>query len=121
MKESIQYTLQTELSLKLPKDKKIVVVCFKGKTSAIVSDILKNLGYPSTSLVGGMENWENFYDRRTITSSEKLTIFQVSRPSRGCLSYVVISNCIATAIDPSRHIQLYQDLFQQSRLNPNLF
>ncbi len=40
----------------LPKDKKIIVVCYTGQTAGQVVGILKLLGYDACSLMGGMVN-----------------------------------------------------------------
>lgn len=40
----------------LPKDKKIVVICYTGQTAGQVVGILKALGYDACSLMGGMIN-----------------------------------------------------------------
>lgn len=40
----------------LPKDKKIIVVCYTGQTAGQTAAILKLLGYDACSLMGGMAN-----------------------------------------------------------------
>lgn len=40
----------------LPKDKKIIVICYTGQTAGQVVAILKLLGYDACSLMGGMNN-----------------------------------------------------------------
>lgn len=40
----------------LPKDKKIVVVCYTGQTAGQTVSILRLLGYDACSLAGGMVN-----------------------------------------------------------------
>lgn len=40
----------------LPKDKKIIVICYSGQTAGQVVGILKALGYDACSLMGGMIN-----------------------------------------------------------------
>ena len=40
----------------LPKDKKIIVVCYTGQTAGQTVAILKLLGYDACSLMGGMAN-----------------------------------------------------------------
>lgn len=43
----------------LPKDKKIIVVCYTGQTAGQTVSILKLLGYDACSLKGGMMNGWN--------------------------------------------------------------
>src|SRR3990167_6070824 len=111
--ESIIHFIKTNLSEHLPKDKIIVVVCAKGETSAIIADLLKNLGYQATSLSGGMKNWGDFYERKTIIASPNLSIYQLIRVSRGCLSYVIVSNEMATIITPLKKIQFFFILIEE--------
>ena len=40
----------------LPKDKKIIVVCYTGQTAGQTVGILRLLGYNACSLIGGMNN-----------------------------------------------------------------
>lgn len=40
----------------LPRDKKIVVICYTGQTAGQTVGILKALGYDACSLMGGMVN-----------------------------------------------------------------
>lgn len=40
----------------LPKDKKIIVVCYTGQTAGQIVGVLKLLGYDACSLMGGMVN-----------------------------------------------------------------
>lgn len=117
-KESISYYIQEHLSQKLPKNEKIIVVCNRGRSSAIVSDILRNLGYDALSLIGGIRNWGNFYIKKEIIATPDLSIFQIIRISRGCLSYVIISNGMATVIDPLRQFQPYLELFEKLNAQP---
>ncbi len=116
--ESIIHFIKTQLAEQLPKNEKIIVVCAKGGTSALIADILNDLNYQATSLAGGMKSWADFYARKTIVASPELSIFQLIRVSRGCLSYVIITNGMATVIDPLRNIQPYKDLFEEFNVRP---
>jgi glyoxylase-like metal-dependent hydrolase (beta-lactamase superfamily II) len=68
------------------------------------------LGYTSANLKGGMKAWGEHYATRALVEGPDLAIYQVSRPARGCLSYVVASAGKAIVIDPLRHLQPYLDL-----------
>lgn len=116
--ESIASFIKTQISEQLPKGKQIIVVCAKGGTSAIVAGILKNLGYQAGNLSGGMKNWGDFFERKTIISSPDLSIYQFIRIARGCLSHVIVSDKMATVIDPLRNIQPYLDLFDELKVKP---
>ena len=51
-------------------------------------------------LQGGMKAWGEHYAIHAITETADLAIYQVSRPARGCLSYVIASDGKAIVIDP---------------------
>lgn len=117
-KESIVHFIQNQLSKQLPKNEKIVVVCAKGGSSAIIADILQDLDYQASSLSGGMKSWGDLYDRKTIAALPELSIYQINRVSRGCLSYVITTNGMAAIIDPLRNVQPYIDLLEELKVKP---
>jgi glyoxylase-like metal-dependent hydrolase (beta-lactamase superfamily II) len=57
-----------------------------------------------------MKAWGEHYATRTVVEGPDLAIYQVSRPARGCLSYVVASAGKAIVIDALRHLHPYLDL-----------
>lgn len=116
--ESITHFIRTYLTEKLPKNEKIVVTCSKGRSSVIVTDILTKLGYQAFNLSGGMKSWGNFYARKKILETSDFSIFQIIHVSKGCLSYVVISDGKAIVIDPLRNIQPYISLFNEINVKP---
>ena len=86
------------------KDLSILAVCAKGDTSEFVMQGLRLLGYDASNLKGGMKVWGGHYATRAILETPDLAIYQVSRPARGCLSYVVASEGRAIVIDALRHL-----------------
>src|SRR5207237_9956690 len=52
----------------------------------------------------GMKAWGEHYAVRALVEDPDLAIYQVSRPARGCLSYIVASAGKAIVIDPLRHL-----------------
>jgi glyoxylase-like metal-dependent hydrolase (beta-lactamase superfamily II)/rhodanese-related sulfurtransferase len=110
MVESVVACIQRDLADKLPRDSPILAVCAKGDTSEFVMQGLQQLGYDSGNLTGGIKAWGNYYESQAILDTPDLSIFQISRPARGCLSYMVISDGKAIVIDPLRHLHPYLDL-----------
>ncbi len=98
-------------------DLPLVVVCARGKTSQQVAQGLRDCGYSAVDLNGGMENWGNYYEFRTVESNSEFTITQVSRPARGCLSYILSSQNEAIVIDPFRHIEPYLEMLKRHGQN----
>ena len=101
-----------ELSDIMPKTSPVVTICYKGISSKIVSEGLESIGYESSSLENGIDAWNRYYNFHLVSDEDNLAIYQVSRPARGCLSYVLISDGEAAIIDPLRHIDEYVDFIQ---------
>lgn len=96
-----------QLGDKLPQSGLILAVCAKGDTSAYVAEGLRRLGYQALNLEGGMAAWGNHYEMRVVEETTRLTILQISRPARGCLSYLLASGDEAMVVDAARHIEVY--------------
>lgn len=111
---------RTELSSELPTDREILAVCAKGGTSEFVAQALRQLGYNAANLVGGTTAWGNHYQIKTVIDTQALQVFQVQRPGRGCLSYVVVSDRRAAVVDPLRHIAHYIELAEEQGFTINL-
>lgn len=116
MVESIMAGVEQDLARQLPKDLPILAVCAKGGTSEQVMQALRRLGYDSSNLQGGMKAWGEHYAVHAIAEIADLAIYQVSRPARGCLSYVIASDGKAIVIDPLRHLHPYLDLAREKGL-----
>lgn len=97
----------------VPTDVPVVVVCASGVSSVPVTGALRAIGYDALNLTGGMAAWGNFYDVHTVFVDDNTTIFQISRPARGCLSYMIAAGDEAVVIDPLRHETAYIDIAQQ--------
>jgi rhodanese-related sulfurtransferase len=110
MVDSVVACVERDFADKLPKDSPVLAVCAKGDTSAYVMQGLQRLGYDAGSLKGGMQAWGNYYEWQAIVDTPELGIFQISRPARGCLSYMVVGDGKAIVIDPLRHLHPYTGL-----------
>lgn len=99
--------LKESLKDSLPTDKPILCVCAKGDTSEYIAEALRRLSFPASNLKGGMREWSNLYILRLVAQKEDISLFQVQRPSRGCLSYIIVSQNEAAIIDPLRHTDNY--------------
>ena len=94
----------------IPKGRLVVAVCAKGGTSAFVAEGLRSLGYDAVNLEGGMVAWGDHYEAVPVIEEAELTVLQVSRPARGCLSWIAISNGEAVVVDPLRHVDRYVEI-----------
>ncbi len=100
----------------LPRDRTVLAVCAKGGTSDLVALGLRELGYDAVNLAGGMAAWAEHYGALAVVESADLAVYQVSRPARGCLSYLVASAGRALVIDPLRHVERYLELARERGL-----
>jgi glyoxylase-like metal-dependent hydrolase (beta-lactamase superfamily II)/rhodanese-related sulfurtransferase len=116
MVDSIVAGVEQTLAQQLPKDVPILAVCAKGETAKFVTRGLRRLGYASATLQGGMLGWGQHYATRPVVETADLAIYQVSRPARGCLSYVIASDGKAIVIDALRHLHPYLDLAREKGL-----
>lgn len=113
--ESFKAYLETGTADTLPRDKPLLVVCAKGDTSEYVAEALRRLDFDAFNLTGGTKAWGDYYDVEEISAGES-TIFQISRPARGCLSYVIARDGKAIVIDPLRHTDHYLALAESREL-----
>ena len=94
---------------KLPKDKKIVTICSHGNRSMIAAMALAQKGIEATSLTGGMSLWNQVLNDTIAVKAEDLTIIQVEKVGKGCLSHIVGSGGEAAVIDPTHPASRYQE------------
>jgi len=92
MIDSLVASIDRDLRRELPEDSPILAVCAKGNTSEFVMQALTRLGYNAGTLQGGMKAWGDYYDTQAIVDAGSLSFFQISRPARGCLSYIISSD-----------------------------
>jgi rhodanese-related sulfurtransferase len=116
MVDSVVAYVEQHLADQLPHDLPILSVCAKGDTSEYVAEGLRRLGYACANLEGGMKAWGDYYATRAVVEAPDLAVYQVSRPARGCLSYVVASEGKAVVIDPLRHLHPYLNLARSKGL-----
>ncbi len=99
--------------INLPEDRPVVTVCGAGKTSLIATEKLREQGIEAYSLDGGMKAWNFAWDSTEMNLGDELTLLQVRRPAKGCLSYIVGSGneaiVIDASLDPEVYIKLAED------------
>lgn len=92
---------------RLARSGPVLVVCAQGDTSTHVAEGLRRLDYQAVNLEGGMASWGDHYEIRAVEETRRLAILQISRPARGCLSYLLASGGEAVVVDAARHIEVY--------------
>lgn len=95
--------------LHLDKNIPVVSLCAGGKLSLFATEILAKKDYKAYSLAGGMKAWNYAWDTATIQIGD-ITILQIRRVAKGCLSYLVGSGNKAMVIDASLDPSIYTNL-----------
>lgn len=78
----------------------VVAVCASGQTSQIATQQLRQSGVDARNLQYGMNGWANLYTARELDVDTDATVVQFSRPSSGCLAYLVVDGDEAVVVDP---------------------
>lgn len=115
-KDAVQTALETSLKKVIPKNQPIYIVCNRGRSSLIVQEALEERGYDAYSIKGGMQAWSQFHQKKIVLDTDRLKIFQIIRPARGCLSYLITIKKEAILIDPSRHLDYYKKILDEQKL-----
>jgi len=110
MVDSVAACVEQHLTGQIPRDLPVLSVCATGNISEYVQQGLERLGYSCANLKGGIKAWGEHYSTGVVVETPELAIYQVWRPARGCLSYVVASDGKALVIDPLRHLHPYREL-----------
>jgi glyoxylase-like metal-dependent hydrolase (beta-lactamase superfamily II)/rhodanese-related sulfurtransferase len=118
--DSMAAYFQTHFGEQISQDREVITVCAKGISSEDLTAALTKLGYPAKTLVGGMGAWGEFYDIKSVVESESFSLYQINRPARGCLSYIISSNGMAAVVDPLRHIDPILEFTEQKGLKIEL-
>ncbi len=108
----LPYTeFQTNLANALAKlpEGKLVFICRSGRKTRLVMDIIKEESLDMAWVDGGLGGWRQFFLTRPVLESANGSIYQISRPGRGDLSYAILSQGEIALIDPMRKTEIYRD------------
>lgn len=94
------------LARDLPADS--VVVCSRGVTAQVAAERIRSEGGRVRVLDGGMRGWIGVLRAFPVhIGVPGLTVLQVQRPGRGCLSYLLASGGKALIVDPAPDADFY--------------
>jgi glyoxylase-like metal-dependent hydrolase (beta-lactamase superfamily II)/rhodanese-related sulfurtransferase len=88
---------------KIPQNTEVVTICARGNRSKVAKFVLAGNGINAKSLDGGMESWTVSFEtaeKEYTINGKKITVVQVRRIGKGCISYLVSSNGEAIVVDP---------------------
>jgi len=84
----------------------VVVMCAAGVRAQQAAEILEEHGFDALVADGGMQAWGNAYDSASMTFGP-VTVVQLRRRGKGCLSYVIGAGSSCLVIDPSVHTEQF--------------
>ncbi|WP_101297966.1 MBL fold metallo-hydrolase [Halegenticoccus soli] len=97
----------------VPDENEIVTVCAAGVISRKATERLQTLGYDAKTLVDGMNGWSRVHRSAPIKTGFQGTLVQVTRPGKGCLSHVLVSDGEAAVFDPSQYLSEYEEIIDE--------
>jgi glyoxylase-like metal-dependent hydrolase (beta-lactamase superfamily II)/rhodanese-related sulfurtransferase len=106
---------EDESVAKVPRDKKVRVVCAKEGSAQYVGEILESHGFEDVGyLTSGIVSWGNMLAPVRINpESDNYELWQFIRPGKASLNYGVISDGELTIFDPSRNLDYYQQFAEE--------
>jgi rhodanese-related sulfurtransferase len=100
---------------KVPRDKKVRIVCAKEGSSKYVGEILVNHGFSDVAhLKVGIKAWGNLLAPVRVAQGDGYELYQFRRPGKASCSYGLISGKEMMAFDPAKNLDFYID-FAQSK------
>lgn len=100
----------------LPDDGEVFLVCEDNPDCHQVAEKLTERGLEIYYLNGGHLAWSQFYHPVVVGFDERVKVWQIHRLSKGCLSYMLISDGQAMIVDPSYHIDYYLGLAHREQV-----
>lgn len=94
----------------VPEGEEIITVCAAGVMSEKATAILGDMGYDAKTLEDGLAGWSRVHRSGPVDLNIDGTLVQVTRPGKGCLSYVLISQGDAVVFDPSHYREEYESI-----------
>ncbi|HEY1240177.1 MAG TPA: MBL fold metallo-hydrolase [Bryobacteraceae bacterium] len=100
------------LQVELPADRPVVTICNAGVVSQVAAEQLSQRGMDAAALAGGMKSWSLAWNTAELPLGD-VTVVQVRRTGKGCLSYLLASDSQAVVIDASLNPTVYLHLAGQ--------
>jgi len=99
---------EEESVAKVPRGKKIRIVCAKEGSAKFVGEILENHGYEDIKyLTKGIKSWGNLLAPIGVDTDSEYELYQFRRPGKASCSYGLIFNSEMMIFDPAKNIDAY--------------
>jgi glyoxylase-like metal-dependent hydrolase (beta-lactamase superfamily II) len=107
--------IEEECIARLPKGRRIRVICAKEGSARYVAEILDKHGFADVGyLRDGIKSWGNLLVPVLLNPGGEFSLYQFIRPGKASCSYGLVYRDEMMLFDPSRNIRFYLD-FAKSR------
>lgn len=105
---------EEESLAKLPRGRKIRIVCAKEASAKYVAEIINKNGFDDVGyLQGGINTWGNLLVPGLLVDTDGYQLYQFIRPGKASCSYALLAGDEIMLFDPSRNIDFYLDFAAQ--------
>jgi glyoxylase-like metal-dependent hydrolase (beta-lactamase superfamily II) len=102
--------MEAESVAKVPRGKKVRIVCAKEGSSKYVGEILVNHGFENVAhMKVGIKAWGNLLAPIRVAREDGYDLYQFRRPGKASCSYGLVSGQEMMVFDPAKDIQFYLD------------
>ena len=102
--------MEAESVAKVPRGKKVRIVCAKEGSSKYVGEILSNHEFDDVAhMKVGIKAWGNLLAPVRIAQDDGYELYQFRRPGKASCSYGLISGNEMMVFDPAKNIEFYID------------
>lgn len=100
--------MEEESVAKVPRGKKVRVVCAKEGSSKFVGDILENHEYTDVAhMKVGIKAWGNLLAPVRVAQEDGYELYQFRRPGKASCSYGLVSGKEMMVFDPAKNVEFY--------------
>ncbi len=105
---------EEETVARVPKGRRIRIVCAKEGSAKYVADILAKHGFDDVGyLEGGIKSWGNLLVPCELHKGDDYTLYQFIRPGKASCSYALAVGDAMMLFDPSRNVDFYIDFAKE--------
>jgi glyoxylase-like metal-dependent hydrolase (beta-lactamase superfamily II)/rhodanese-related sulfurtransferase len=107
---------EKECVAKVPKGKRVRIVCAKEGSAKYVGEILKENGFDDVAyLLTGIKAWGNLLAPTCIYQENGHELYQFRRPGKASCSYGLLCGQEMMVFDPAKNIDQYQNFADERR------
>lgn len=106
---------EAESVARVPKGRKVRIVCAKEGSSKFVGEILVNHGYEDVAhMKVGIKAWGNLLEPIRVADGDGYQLYQFRRPGKASCSYGLISGKEMVVFDPAKDVSFYLDFAREN-------